>query len=200
MRWLGLMAGIALATALSFTADGATVTLDGGRQLKGRVIVRGDVMTVLAQDQGGQRLYQFPMSDVVKITAEDPESPNIVSRQTALRASDSRRSEPLFELERGMEVKRLAVRGGWVQVEAWSAEAQGFILESELAAEVDLSPEERASVRARLGVIDPLPPPHSTAPPRRKEPPPSKNEPEAAESIIEEVSQAGRQSDASVTE
>jgi len=203
VRWLMALIGGAVVAA-SFPAVGATVTLDDGRQLQGRVIVRSDVLTLLAEVDGRQRLYQFPMCNVIRVAGEDPESPTIVSRRTALRASDSRRSEPLLELERGLEVKRIAVRGGWVQVEAWNEETRGFILDSELASQIQLSPEERATIRARLGVVDPPPPPGSSMPARREDTSPSEAKPAETESLmdsmIEDASPGARPSDASITQ
>lgn len=198
MRWLTGMLGFAIVVG-TLATQAATVTLEDGRTLKGRVIVRGDVLTVLVRDEGKERLYQYPVSQVVQIVADDPDSPNLVLHRTALRAGDSRRSEPLFELERGLEVKRIAVRRGWVQVEAWNEEARGFILGTELASEVHFSPEERATIRARLGVVDPPPPPRSPESTRPEGTASPKSEQEG-ESIVEEVTGLDRQSDTSITE
>ncbi len=198
MRWLTGMLGLAIVVG-TLAAQAATVTLEDGRTLKGRVIVRGDVLTVLVRDEGKERLYQYPVSQVVRIVADDPDSPNLVSRRTALRAGDSRRSEPLFELERGLEVQRIAVRRGWVQVEAWNEEARGFILGTELASEVHFSPEERATIRARLGVVDPTPPyrsPETTRPQGTSSP---ASEQKGA-SIVEDATGPDQQSDTSLRE
>jgi len=197
VRWLaGILGTVVVAGALA--APAATVTLEDGRTLKGRVIVRNDRMTLLARIKDQQRLFQFPISQVTHIQGDDPQSPSIVLRRTALRAEDSRRSEPLFELERGQEVKRLAVRRGWVQVEAWNEEARGYILGSELAPEVSFSPEERAAAKTRLGLKDPPPPPRSPSTAPVKSEPPSENEQD--ESVIEQAIDPDQQSDASLTE
>lgn len=160
MRWMGVFL-FSVWVMLAWGVQAARVTLDDGTVREGQVIVRGDIVTIVSPaERGTGRLFQYPIDRVIRITG-DSNSPNIVNRRTALRAGAARRFEPLAELEKGLEVKRLALQRGWVQVEAWDDDIRGFILESELASEVQFTAEERETARRRLAITDPPPPPRS---------------------------------------
>lgn len=175
MRWYcAALLGI-LSWTISSGAWSATIELEDGRKIEGRIIVRNNIATVKASSSSGRiRLYQFPISRVIRIQG-DSQNPNIVSRKTALRAGDSRRSEPLQVLEKGMEVKRLAGRRSWVKVEAWNENIVGFVLEMDLGGEAEFTPAERREARELLGFMDIPPAPRptdSTIPPNRVNPDP----------------------------
>ena len=156
MRGLTVILGGILLLSAGGRAYAATVEVEDGRKISGQVIVREGVVTINSTQK--KQLFQFPISQVIKITG-NLQSPNLIRRQTALRAGDSARSEPLQVLEKGLEVKRLAIRRSWVKVEAWKEDLTGFVLETDLASEITFTPNERLEARQRLGVRDIPPPP-----------------------------------------
>ena len=162
MRWYcAALFGI-LTWAAASGARSATIELEDGRRIEGRIVVRNNIATVKSTDSSGRiHLYQFPISQMIRIEG-DAQNPNIVRRKTALRAGDSRRSEPLQVLEKGMEVKRLAGRRSWVKVEAWNEEIVGFVLELDLGSEAEFTPAERREAREQLQLMEIPPAPRAT--------------------------------------
>jgi len=190
MRWYCAAIFGILTWAGAFSARSATVELEDGRRIEGRVIVRNNIATVKSTDSSGRiRLYQFPVSQVIRVQG-DAQNPNVVRRKTALRAGDSRRSEPLQVLEKGMEVKRLAGRRSWVKVEAWNEEIVGFVLELDLGSEAEFTPAERREAREQLGLMEIPPAPRateSTQPADRIDPDPGAESADLLQEASEEI-------------
>jgi hypothetical protein len=155
--------GVVMVLFWSAAAVAATVTLVDGTRRTGQVVVRSDVVTIIVpKPHSGERLFQYPLHRVKSIRG-GAENPSIINRRTALRKSASRSAEPLFELEKGLEVRRLAVRRGWVQVEGWNEEVTGFVQAGELSSEVEFSSLEQSEARKRLEYEEPPPPSRSAA-------------------------------------
>ena len=178
----------------------ATVELVDGTTRSGRVIVRKDIVTIRSVDAHGRvQLYQFPASGVRRIQG-DSKAPNLIARGTALRAGDSRLAEPLFELEKGLQVERQAARPGWVQVRGWNDKVSGYVLATDLASEVVFTPGERREAKLRLGLPEIPPPPEVTRLEEIRQAPPLNSEEDGSETAAETTESASRETDASLTE
>jgi hypothetical protein len=165
---------------VGWTAD---VVLEDGRTYKGSVVVREDMVTILTHPglKNIRNLYQFPLTQVDSIEA-DADKPMVINQRTVVRAAAAEDSEPLFEFEKGLVIKRLAVQGDWVQVQAWNDETKGFVPASSLSSSVEFTPEEQAAAKNRLDLVDP-PPPGPARPSEKKENSASEADvPEAADS------------------
>ena len=123
-----------ISTSLSVAG---VVELTDGATREGQVIVRENVVTIVTSEN---RLFQFYLEKVGKITTKDPKK-HLLGADVELKTEPKQEAGSAARLSKGIEVNELERQENWVKVKAVRETEVGWVSQDVLVKEVAFQTE-----------------------------------------------------------